>query len=60
MNVAALRHQIDHGSQLSPEHLALVASFIEFQSQKQRQGVIISENNLPDCFLSRNSRDASC
>jgi len=51
MNVAALRHQIDRWlDRLSPEHLALVASFIEFLSQKQRQGVIISQNNLPEVF----------
>ena len=51
MNIAALRHQIDRWlDRLSPEHLALVASFIEFLSQKQRQGVIISQNNLPEVF----------
>ena len=51
MNVAALRHQIDRWlDRLSPEHLTLVASFIEFLSQKQRQGVIISQNNLAEVF----------
>ncbi|MEG3848008.1 hypothetical protein QT971_11095 [Microcoleus sp. herbarium19] len=51
MNVAGLRHQIDRWlDRLSPEHLALVARFIEFISQKQRQGVIISQNNLAEVF----------
>ncbi len=49
MNVAALRDQIDRWlDRLSPEHLALVASFIEFLSQKQLQEFIISQNNLPE------------
>ncbi|MBE9160744.1 hypothetical protein IQ263_00100 [Tychonema sp. LEGE 06208] len=30
--------------------MALVASFIEFLSQKQRQGVIISQNNRSEVF----------
>jgi ABC-type thiamine transport system substrate-binding protein len=51
MNVVALRHQIARSlDRLSPENLALVASFIEFLSQKQRQGVIISQNNLAEVF----------
>lgn len=51
MNVAALRHQIARSlDRLSPENLALVASFIEFISQKQRQGAIVSQNNLPELF----------
>ncbi len=51
MNVAALRHQIDRWlDRLSPENLALVASFIEFLSQKQRQGAIVSQNNLAEVF----------
>ena len=51
MNVAALRYQIARSlDRLSPENLALVASFIEFLSQKQRHGVIISQNNLPEVF----------
>ena len=49
MNVAALRHQIERSiDRLSPENLALVASFIEFLSQKQRQGAIVSQNNLAE------------
>ncbi|MCC3418308.1 MAG: hypothetical protein JGK28_10155 [Microcoleus sp. PH2017_07_MST_O_A] len=47
----ALRHQIARSiARLSPENLALVASFIEFLSQKQRQGAIVSQNNLPEVF----------
>jgi hypothetical protein len=43
MTVAELRHQIDRWlDRLSPEHLALVASFIEFLSQKQLQESIVS------------------
>jgi hypothetical protein len=46
MNAAELRNRIDRWlDRLSPEHLALVASFIEFLSQKQLQGVSISQNN---------------
>jgi ABC-type thiamine transport system substrate-binding protein len=49
MTVAELRHQIDRWlDRLSPEHLALVASFIEFLTQKQHQGVSISQNNLAE------------
>ncbi len=51
MNIAALRQQIERWlDRLSPEHLALVASFIEFLSQKQRQGVIISPNYFAEIF----------
>jgi hypothetical protein len=51
MNGAEIRHQIDRAiDRLSPEHLALVASFIEFLSQKQHQGVIVSQNNLAEVF----------
>lgn len=49
MNVAVLRDQIDRWlDRLSPEYLALVASFIEFLSQKQLQESIISQNNLAE------------
>ena len=49
MNVAVLRQQIERWlDRLSPEHLALVASFIEFLSQKQLQESIISQNNLAE------------
>ncbi len=51
MNVAALRNQIARSlDRLSPENLALVASFIEFLSQKQRQGAIVSQNNRAEVF----------
>jgi hypothetical protein len=49
MTVAELRHQIDRWlDRLSPEHLVLVASFIEFLTQKQHQEVSISQNNLAE------------
>jgi hypothetical protein len=49
MTVAELRHQIDRWlDRLSPEYLVLVASFIEFLSQKQLQEFIISQNNLAE------------
>ncbi len=49
MNVALLRQQIDRWlDRLSPEYLKLVASFIEFLSQKQLQEFIISQNNLAE------------
>jgi hypothetical protein len=52
MTVAELRHQIDRWlDRLSPEHLALVASFIEFLSQKQLQESIVSQNNLTEVVL---------
>lgn len=49
MNAVGLRHQINQWlDQLSPEHLALVASFIDFLTQKQYQGFIISQNTLAE------------
>jgi hypothetical protein len=49
MTVAELRHQIDRWlDRLSPEYLALVASFIEFLSQKQLQEFIILQKNLAE------------
>lgn len=49
MNTIGLRHQINQWlDQLSPEHLALVANFVDFLNQKQIQGFIISQNNLTE------------
>ncbi|NEP09485.1 MAG: hypothetical protein F6K14_04480 [Symploca sp. SIO2C1] len=49
MNTVELRHQINQWlDQLSPEHLALVANFVDFLNQKQLKGVIISQNNLSE------------
>jgi len=39
MNTVELRHQINQWlDQLSPEHLALVANFVDFLNQKQLKG----------------------
>lgn len=53
MNTVELRHQINQWlDQLSPEHLALVASFVDFLNQKQLQGVSILQNNLSEVVQS--------
>jgi hypothetical protein len=47
MNTLELRDQITQQlDQLFPEHLMLVASFVDFLNQKQGQGVVVSQNHL--------------
>jgi hypothetical protein len=47
MNTIELRDQITQWlNQLSPEHLVLVANFVDFLNQKQQQGVVIAQSHL--------------